>query len=540
MRRSAAILFTLSVLTAVGCTEAMESVTETPLTTTDVGAVPSSTSAIADLTLDQMTIADSTGWSEVLERRDSSPIGLATAGDRLFLLVQDTRSDSVSVWTSQTGSDWTNHVSPFPSAAAIATIDGFDGRLEVVTDGHAESKPEFWATKNGIQWEREEVPISHDNPRMRFEVTDAFHDGAVRVVAGHHMLAHDLVGRKLKESLWPGFEPGRDELKIRTLEDDISIDVVGPFGLKLFNTNAAELEISEQEQESIRAGTQSSPQEIWVDDGDGKWERSFIDGASSIGSLAAVGESLLAVGDSDLGGLASWTTDGAFWERHAANIRSSQIERLNDQLVGQSTAEHPDLLASDDGVVWESTGLGDSLPRTQDWFLSSFTETEAGLLALLGFLDKTYQPDHPQRLPRIQKGRTLIQPEGTGRLRMFDGDTDYLWLESVDYQPTELDFDPETETVHFYRDDGSTLATLTLSELTDLELDLSVHKASLDHYRRFLARRASSQGWEIWDLAPLDHAYEPILASTNDSTLVVVGRSTGRQPGFKVWITDSP
>lgn len=531
--RITAVLATVLVVSAlVGCTE------EEPVATT----VPASTTSTTE---PASVFIPASSTLTLVESDDSlAPLDLVATDERIFLFAEDRSTGRLVVWSTQDGSNWTDHGEPFPEGARLATATGLDDRVVVATAGLSGENPSLWSTTDGISWDVEEVPMDSANGLMEFTAEAVTVEGPTKVLAGYSQLAAEgLVESKIRETIWPGFDRQRYGLNIQPLNDDIKIDLLAPLGLKLINTTGTELGLSSQEQEWIREGTGSFAFETWVGLDDGSWTPAFIDGAGFVNSLTGAGGTIVAVGHSESGSSASWITfDGIIWERVSSDLRPDQVKDWDGRLVGSSATGHPDLLVSDDGLEWVPTGVGDHLPPGEDWFMWSFDATPSGVVASFGAFYVESQNDEVLELPQIEKGGVRVVAQEYGIIRMYEGEDEsieYLWSSSVDYGPEKVVFDIATETVHFFRDDGSELVSLTVDELETLNEQFFSASNNLGSFHRMLMFSRDGQTWTVWEADFLEDNIDPIRVSVIDSTVVVVGRDRSQQSGFGIWVTET-
>lgn len=540
IRWSQRAILTAIVVALVGCTE-VEPV-DGPATTGTTTA-PATTRPTFDLTnfsMEQVANGAPLSWSQTIADDTLQPAGLVNVGGVMYVFAEDSTGHGLRGWSSVGGVTWADLGEIIGEGRSLAVVTSGGEEILVVTEGSAGRNPEVWASDDGIDWSSEEIPIDPENELLAFSATAMSADSDLRIVTGVSTIdASNLLEERLRATSWPTYDAEGYGYEIDATDEEIQIRVLGPANLTLMTVTADELGIDAQTQGWLRADP-SGDTETWASFVGGEWSPAIIDGASSVRSVSATANGgAVAVGLTELEQLALWVSfDGYLWEQVPFAVRPYELASWNGALVGPTDIGGFDILTSDDGVEWAATGLATHFPPSQQWVSDAIGTSPNGLVVVAETFDSSYF--RGLDFPLLRKGDLEIYADPfSGSLTVLEGQLSYEWRAGAGHDDT-LVFEPTTETVQLFRDDGSGLVDLTLAELDGLAESYLVAFGNRGRFHRALALTPDGGEWTIWDLAPMGEELGPTDVGIAGSTVVVVGTNHLTESGFEVWTAQLP
>ncbi len=516
--------------------------TVTSTTGTTVAVSTTVTFDMDDFTMEQVENGQPLEWSPAVVEPDLVPAGLVALGDARFLFATRPDGTGLRAWSSADGLAWAEINTGVPATSPVAVVGTSEDGLVVVTEGTTKAKPEVWTSADGVDWASEEIPIEYDNGLMAFTPTAVEGHGGTLLIAGETRLdATGVVEAAVREALWPAYEAKRFGVDVRLSPSEIQIDVLGPGGLALLTTTAAELGLDDRTQEWMREEPPSEAA-VWIRQESAGWSQAEVPGASSITSMSAtqLGD-IIGSGVTELGLASLWRSfDGFFWEQVPYDVRPDSLAGWVGRLVGPSAVGTLEMVVSDDGVDWGPTGLGAHFPPSMDWFVHSYGVSDRALVVAVESYDvRGTSPDAVGPDPHIRQGEVDIYVDPFyGQVYLFDGTQDYTWAQGP--HDETMVFDPVTETISFSRPDGSPLATVGLDELGDLADSARAGFARFGHYFRALAATNDGAAWTIWDTTPLGNDTDPIDVTMAPAAIALATTDHPTGLGLTLWTAPLP
>ncbi|MGD2102082.1 MAG: hypothetical protein PVG83_07575 [Acidimicrobiia bacterium] len=514
--------------------------------TTTASTIPPTTPPTFDLanfSMDQIANGIPLDWSQRLSDESLEPAGLLRLSGITYVFATDSTGAGLRAWSSTDGQTWTDLGEILPNDTKLALTDTGVDRLILVTEGRAGKDPEVWSSGDGIDWDTESIPIDLDNGLLAFSPSAAAVTDTMTIVTGKlEFDLEEVVEPYIEETIWPGYDADRYGLDWHTTDEEIRLDVVGPAGLTLLSVTTDELGLSAQTEEWLRADPPDGHATAWVDLDGGGWSPTTIEGATHVTSLSTTSRgAIVAVGLTELEQLALWVSfDGFFWEQYPFDVRPHDIESWEERLVGPAESGGFDILVSDDGLEWDSTGLRNHFPSSQRWFLDAFAAGPTGVAVVGELFERDTGVVRGFELPFIVKGdvEILVDPQ-SGQVSIYDGTDQYTWRRDTTDLET-LQFDPATETVRFEKPNGEELATTTLAELDEAADDFNIAFGGRGKSYRAFAYSNDDGSWAIWDLAALGEQTQPTHVAVSESNFVVATTEHLTGTGFGVWTAEIP
>jgi len=524
-----------------GCTDTgpVDDTAQTQTTVSSATTPP--TFDLTDFSMDQIADGPPLDWTLALADEGLQPVGAVHSGDKTYIFANED-GRGLRGWMSADTTTW-DEVAPIVSDdSQVALVGADDDSVVIVTRGRAGRRPEVLSSGDGVEWGMEEIPVDEDNGLVAFSPQAIVVSDGLIVVAGHSQIdAAAAVGSRIRDVLWPGYDPDRFELEWSQTGDSVVFMVLAPGGITVLTATAEELGIDVETLQWLREEPPPGATAwVWLDGGG--WSRTTIDGAVSVDSMSMTDNgAIVAVGHTELDQLALWISfDGFLWEQVPYSVRPYELASFDGGLVGPAASGSFDLVTSEDGIEWSSSGLGNRFPSSQQWFAEAIhTSSDRIAVSAVHFDDSRSLRSFD--LPWIEKdGVEILLEPFFGELRVIGEEGESRVWGRSDGVPDGLVFDPTTETIHLARQDGTEWAQLTLAELEDLSDRYYAAISPPELYDRAIALSEDGASWTIRDLASLGGNTQPTGIAITDTTIVLASTDHSTGTGLAVYTAPLP
>lgn len=498
-------------------------------------------------------------WSQVHSVSDAYPLALFEHDGWTYLFATDvpnfSRHDSggLRAWRSEDGVDWEALGQVIDQSRSIVNVSGTSQELVAVEAGSMGEDMTLWRSGNGIEWSPETIVIdalTESTMLYPYAIGGNERITAVAVRQGVDVLR--LIQENLTGVFGNDVSPATSFGWEATFEnDEVEFVLWGPLGFPLAEIPASDLGLTEEEIEAIESEYLGSGPptgvDIWISTEGGDWLKSELPDAAWVTSITTTSSGVLLATGWGTQTNRLWTSlDGLNWQERDLGLGPERIGSWNGLLIGPSRLGTASVVASEDGLDWESVGLEEHFPPRISWGIGAFAAGAGGIVATVdGWTNSTTMT--PEEAVVIRDGdATLTIYHSTGSYTLEKGDFTGTWSMSSSRAPDDVKVDPTSERLTFYDiETGAEVASFSFSELIEAE-DAFWSTQGLEGHVQALAFTPDMEEWTIQDARSSLEDSNVVNLEVTDSQIVAATVSSGGRfypqssPGFEIWTTPVP
>ena len=503
-----------------------------------------------NFTVDQIAQGDPLDWEKVLELDDLWGLDMVWTGEMLHVFGVDSffpteSRHPLAHWTTTDGVSW-KPGGTFGSYAGYS-VPVLHGERLAIAAAH-DTGITLATTFDGIRWEESEINVAVGD-FFALAPGPILVDDNISVVAFSQFLAlEQRLEILVEDHLGIEIADGHRWISWRPLgTDDMTIEVFGPFGIRLAELAGSELGLNPA---SIVEANQGFPGNrgttLFVSGEEQRWTASEIPGIQWLQSIVLLPDgSLLASGYSEAGSTHWTSTDGLVWS--LADISAPvDIHPFEGGYIGLSDEITNQLLLSHDGQTWESLATADLLPRRVDLQFSTVAAGPGGIAATAITFFNSRQPSGRRPLAELEAGSTLSIDILLRTITLTVEDEDHVWNLAGVARPEWVEVDLDTLDIHVaHPETGDHLATVALDDLRDLEAEEALNWGTVQHSAFIFTPNPYQSDWTIQDLAQAmgDDGFVTNIVVTDEEVYLLAQRRdvfSTEPAGFSVWRAPIP
>lgn len=507
---------------------------------------------LENFSVDQLARGEPFAWESTLSVLEGYPLALLRHDGDLYLFSTEVpnfasfETGGLRGWRSRDGLAWEPLGEVIDGSHMIAVVESTGQGLVALEHRPGHSTFTIWQSDNGSEWDADEIAVDHGIEPATIYPSGAGGTGSLMVVAAEVQV--DTLA-PLREKLG-GTADQRWGAEV--VGDEVQFTLYGPLGWRLGVVSGAELDLTDEETESIisaYSGEAESAADLWVRADDSDWRATLIPEADWIDRITTGPDGDVVAHGWGPAGAMSWTSmDGLSWEASPHPVRHYLNDRWGDRLVAPHPNEGLSVLVSADGSQWDDIGPSESFPGLIQWWTSALAAGPGGIATTIEGSDEGAPfPDttlSPRTASITNQDGTLTIDARSGEYTLELADQTFTWPATT-LQNVEVDLD--TGSIRYLDPEtGDPLTSFPLEDLIAAQSELlTIGSGDGTRYGVFAF---TSDGTE-WTIQSVDHmgSGDIVTHLAVTDTHVVAGAmdlgafyNPSSPPGFNVWTAAIP
>jgi hypothetical protein len=560
----AACALAAGVLALGALTTPEETAAPEPSTTTSTVEELETPIDLDNFTVDQIAVGEPLRWELTDSFDDTFPHSIVVHDGTVYLFGSDSGlwdddSGGLRAWRSTDGVTWESLGQTIGLEHKIGSVTSTAQGLIALEIGSHEGFT-IWRSEDGIRWIPELVPVETGNEYATvYPRAVGATEEMVVVAADIDLDALRFIESRLPDSMGAGIETGNFGWDTRLSDEGVTVVFTfhGPLGIPALSVTSDEMGLSDEEVRWLTQGYAPSEDDsiwgarTWVrSDGDTKWTLGDIEGVAWVESISVTpGDPPLvfAYGSS---GLATWASldEGLTWERQPVTGQHPHLaEPWGDRFV-RMHSNWLDVLVSDDGETWKTTGLDSLFPSTIGWGAGPLAAGTGGIaVGIEGWGEQNEPVQVPEPTTLMRDGVTLTIDIEHGNIELESAELKSTWALFGQTPPQNLSIDLANRILTFLEPaSGEPLLSMTFDELEEIEADYwNGHQQGAQH--QAFAFSADGAEWTVQAMEQVigEGSRVTELAVIGDRVVALVLDSSAiyrsnQVPGFEIWTAPIP